>query len=85
MNEKLYELVNACGEDVDFSFDGNDRYCLIINDVEGFEDREYLNEKEIGDLIDWLDKNSITSEVNYGTTFIFKNFSVYMTYASYDI
>ena len=90
MYNKLISLINACGNDVDFRQESNQFY-ITFQDFLGFTDdreeemRDYDNPTEVACLENWLENNCIKKEEDFYTIYFFKDFSVQVDYASYDI
>ena len=90
MYNKLISLVDACGNDVDFYQESN-KFYITFQDFLGFTDdweeemRDYDNPAEVAYLKNWLRHTCIKKEEDFYTTYFFKDFSVQVGYASYDI
>lgn len=90
MYNKLISLINACGNDVYFYQESNQFY-ITFQDFLGFNDdweeemRDYDNPTEVAYLENWLENNCIKKEEDFYTIYFFKDFSVQVDYASYDI
>lgn len=90
MYNKLMSLIDACKNDVYFFQDSNKVY-ITFQDFLGFTDdgeeemRDYDNLTEVAYLENWLWDNCIKKEEDFYTIYFFKDFSVEVGYASYDI
>ena len=90
MYNKLVSLIDACVNDVYFYQESNQFY-ITFQDFLGFTDdweeemRDYDNPTEVAYLENWLGNNCIKKEEDFYTTYFFKDFSVQVDYASYDI
>ena len=91
MFNKFMELVKACGNDVELYHWSDGGYQLTLEDFEGFDDdwneveREYVNEKAVDALLDWLEANYTERKSNLYIHYVFPDFRLTFGYSSFDI
>ena len=90
MLNKFLSLIQKCERDVDY-YESDGIFHVTFQDFLGFTDddkaemRDYDNPAAVAYLENWLGNNCIKKEEDFYTTYFFKDFSVQVDYASYDI
>ena len=89
--EKMISIIEDLGNDASLWENPNWTLEITLQDFEGFDDewnevdREYDNQNKIDDFFKILNTECISKEIDFYTTYHFKNFNVEIGYASDDI
>ena len=88
--EKMIEMLEALGADALYSVIGTTIH-VDLNDFEGFDEdwdeimRDYDNPKAVEAFEEMLERECLSQEGDFYTTYHFDDFSVKLGYTSYDI
>ena len=88
--EKILAQLDRISADASYEITGS-RIDLTIDDFEGFDDnwseifRDFVDEKAVDEVLEWLEKNADYVEDDYYCCYHFGDIIVEVGYTSYDI
>ena len=88
--EKIIAQLDRISADASYEITGS-RIDLTIDDFEGYDDdwseifRDFVDEKAVDEVLEWLEKNADYVEDDYYCRYHFGDIVVEVGYTSYDI